>query len=171
MTALYRTLAAMILLLPVPAMAQQPGTPQYNSVFLPAHGVGDTRRVLPDRWGAWARGDDRTLGWTFSGRTREEAGQLAIADCTARGSQNCRVLEAFANACAAIAAGPDDRRFYISPRSQRVVGGRRLRHVAPTARSFSKDVRCHEGRALGSGLRRSRGAMGKDMCRLIQAVS
>ncbi|MCF5089101.1 DUF4189 domain-containing protein [Stenotrophomonas sp. PA-6-5C] len=131
MTSSYRILIATTLLLPMLALAQEAGTPQYNSVFLPAHGAGDTRRVLPDRWGAWARGDDRTLGWTFSGRTREEAGQLAIADCTARGSRNCRVLEAFANACAAIAAGPDDRRFYISPKSQRAARREALKACGP----------------------------------------
>ena len=51
MIALYRTLVVITLLLPVPALAQQPGTPQYNSVYLPAHGVGDTARTSVNRWG------------------------------------------------------------------------------------------------------------------------
>ena len=120
MIALYRTLVVITLLLPVPALAQQPGTPQYNSVYLPAHGVGDTAQSSVNRWGAWARGDDKRLGWTFSGRTEEEAGQLAVTDCTARGSQNCQVVKTFVNACAAVAAGPNNRRYYISTKSQRV---------------------------------------------------
>lgn len=120
MTALYRTLAAMILLLPVPAMAQQPGTPQYNTVFLPAHGAGDTARSSIDRWGGWARGDDKkTLGWTVAGRSEQEARALAVSDCERRGGNNCAVIETFVNACAAIAAGPTDRWYEISPKSLR----------------------------------------------------
>lgn len=116
MTARYRTLVAMILLLPVSAMAQQPGTPQYNTVFLPAHGVGDTSRPVVNRWGAWAKGDDGALGWTFSGRTEREARRLALEDCAARGVRNCKVEKTFDNRCAALAKSENDRRWQIAPR-------------------------------------------------------
>ena len=131
MTSSYRILIATTLLLPMLALAQEAGTPQYNSVFLPAHGAGDTRRAPPDGWGAWARGDDKTLGWTFSGRTEEEARQLAVADCIARGSQNCQVVKTFGNACAAVAAGPNARKYYITPKSQRAARREALKACGP----------------------------------------
>ncbi|MGE6335246.1 DUF4189 domain-containing protein [Stenotrophomonas sp. NPDC077659] len=102
-------------LLSMTASAQQPGTPQYNSVYLPGHGVGDTRPKAV-KWGAWARGDDRQLGYSLDGRTKEEAEALAVEDCSARGSKNCVPIDAFYNACVAIAAGPDDRKAVITDR-------------------------------------------------------
>lgn len=36
-----------VLVLPAAAQQPQPGSSEYNSVYLPAHGVGDTRRGPP----------------------------------------------------------------------------------------------------------------------------
>ncbi|WP_367381367.1 DUF4189 domain-containing protein [Stenotrophomonas cyclobalanopsidis] len=113
MNGVARIVIAFGLLLSAHASAQQAGTPEYNSVYLPAHGVGDTR-AAPVKWGAWARGDDRQLGYSLAGQTKEEAEALAVADCSARGSKNCVPIEAFSNACVAIAAGPDDRKAVIT---------------------------------------------------------
>ncbi|MGE6335133.1 DUF4189 domain-containing protein [Stenotrophomonas sp. NPDC077659] len=109
----------MVLLSPLTAVAQQAGTPEYNSVYLPAHGVGDTAAPRPVKWGAWAKGADRNLGWTFSANSEEEARALAIEDCEARGSYDCKVSQTFFNACAAIAAGPTARRYQISTKGER----------------------------------------------------
>ncbi|PJL09885.1 hypothetical protein B9Y66_12065 [Stenotrophomonas maltophilia] len=120
MTVMIRILLASCMLLPMVASGQQPGTPQYNSVFLPGHGVGDTARSSVNRWGGWARGSDqKTLGWTVSGRSEQEARALAVSDCEARGGNNCAVVKTFVNACAAIAAGSMDRWAEISPKSLR----------------------------------------------------
>lgn len=56
MTVMIRILLASCMLLPMVASGQQPGTPQYNSVFLPGHGVGDTARSSVNRWGAGREG-------------------------------------------------------------------------------------------------------------------
>ncbi|MBK0014140.1 DUF4189 domain-containing protein [Stenotrophomonas sp. S41] len=115
MSVLTRVVTFSVLFLSAAASAQQPGTPQYNSVYLPGHGVGDARPKAV-KWGAWARGDDRQLGYSLEGRSKEEAEALAVADCSARGSKNCVPIDAFHNACVAIAAGPDDRRASINVR-------------------------------------------------------
>ncbi|MBK0014137.1 DUF4189 domain-containing protein [Stenotrophomonas sp. S41] len=114
-------MVAMILLSPMAARAQQAGTPEYNSVFLPAHGVGDAKAPKPPKWGAWAKGADRNLGWTFSANSEDEARALAIKDCEARGSHDCKVSKTFFNACAAIAASANDRWYQISPEGERFV--------------------------------------------------
>lgn len=108
-------LIAMILLLPAITFAQQPGTTAYNTVFLPAHGAGDTLRPYVNKWGAWAKGEDGALGWTFSGRTEREARRLALEDCAARGIRRCKVEKTFANGCAALAKSTNDRRWQIAP--------------------------------------------------------
>lgn len=107
------------------SFAQQPGTPQYNSVFLPAHGAGDTRQS-PRKWGAVARGEDLQLGWAVNGDSEQQAGNLAVQDCLARGSSNCQVVQTFFNTCAAVVVGPSDRNFLSLP-------GRSLAKVRKTA--------------------------------------
>lgn len=92
------------------SFAQQPGTPQYNSVFLPAHGAGDTRQPAR-KWGAVARGEDLQLGWAVNGDSEQQAGNLAVQDCLARGSSNCQVVDTFFNSCAVVVVGPSERRF------------------------------------------------------------
>lgn len=134
MNAITRIFIILSLLAPMFASAQQPGSVGYNTTVLPAHGLGDTRRVVPDRWGAWAKGEDGSLGWTFSGRTEQEARQLAIDDCVARGSRNCVVSRTFVNACAAIAASPVDRRFQISAKGLRWVRREALKACGPDCR-------------------------------------
>ncbi|WP_414716012.1 DUF4189 domain-containing protein [Stenotrophomonas sp.] len=113
------------LLLSTGASAQQPGSVEYNTVFLPGHGVGDTRSPDPRiRWGALARGDDRALGYTLVGRTKDEAQALAVADCESRGSRNCVVLETFFNSCIAVTASlsdPSNRVAMMSPNGLRSV--------------------------------------------------
>ncbi|AWH48294.1 hypothetical protein C1925_03500 [Stenotrophomonas sp. SAU14A_NAIMI4_5] len=119
MISISRLILAVVFLSPLAALAQQAGTPQYNSVYLPAHGVGDTRAPKHSKWGAWAKGADANYGWTFSARSEEEARALAIEDCEARGSYDCKVAETFFNACAAIAANSTRRQFQITPEGER----------------------------------------------------
>jgi hypothetical protein len=60
-----------------PGEAQQPGTVEYNTVFLPANGLGDTRRAGPvNRYGAVALGRKGAIGFAAvpgSERTAEAA--------------------------------------------------------------------------------------------------
>ncbi|MBK0014138.1 DUF4189 domain-containing protein [Stenotrophomonas sp. S41] len=115
MSVLTKIVIVSTLFLSAAAFAQQPGSVQYNTVYLPGHGVGDTK-APPAKWGAWARGDDRTLGITFDGRTEDEAKALAVADCQAKGSKNCLPMETFFNTCALVAAGPSNRIIQTSNR-------------------------------------------------------
>ncbi|AWH48292.1 hypothetical protein C1925_03490 [Stenotrophomonas sp. SAU14A_NAIMI4_5] len=114
MIAVFRFMIASSILLGPMAFAQQPGTVEYNSVYLPAHGVGDTQRQSPNRWGAWAKGDGGMLGWTFEGRSEREARKLAVEDCSARGFRNCKVSRTFVNACAALAESDRNSWWQIS---------------------------------------------------------
>jgi len=87
--------------------AQQPGSVEYNTVFLPSHGVGDTTRANSvDRWGALASGDGKVLGFVIGTREEAEAKKLALADCVASGGKNCKVVTTFVNECVAVAAKP-----------------------------------------------------------------
>lgn len=68
------------------ANAQQPGSVEYNTVFLPAHGVGDTVRASPrDRWGrllpATVRFSDLSLA--LKERPRQRMWRWRIARPTA----------------------------------------------------------------------------------------
>ena len=54
------------------AVAQQPGSAEYNRVFLPAHGVGDTTPQI-QKWGAVARGG-RQHAWLVRWRRHREGG-------------------------------------------------------------------------------------------------
>mgnify|MGYP000857534064 CR=1 FL=1 len=67
------------------ADAQQPGTPAYNSQYLPAHGVGDTRRE--QLWGALARGAAGVLGWSVGATTESGASDEAVRDCASKGGR------------------------------------------------------------------------------------
>ncbi|MBK0014133.1 DUF4189 domain-containing protein [Stenotrophomonas sp. S41] len=123
MTVKLKLLAASLLFISVASFAQQPGSVEYNTVLMPAHGVGDTKSPRSGvRWGAYARGDDRTLGYTVGGRTEDEARALAVEDCKARGSTNCVAIKTFLNACIAVAAADINHRFAtMSPKGLRWV--------------------------------------------------
>lgn len=91
--------------LALPAAAQQPGSPAYNSVYLPAHGAGDTRpgpAVL--RWGAVVAGKGGVLGWATDSTSEEDAAQRAQRMCEATGALECEVIRTFANSCFAVAS-------------------------------------------------------------------
>jgi hypothetical protein len=89
------------------ASAQQPGSVEYNTVFLPGHGAGDTTRPSSlDRWGALASGDGKVLGFIVGTKEEAEAKKLALADCVASGGKNCKVVTTFVNECVAVAAKP-----------------------------------------------------------------
>ena len=95
--------ALFLLLLPGLSSAQQPGSAAYNSVYLPGHGVGDTRRPSLS-WGAFAISDENGWsGWALNASSEADAGLAAIRQCTERGGVNCRVSMGFANSCAAVA--------------------------------------------------------------------
>ena len=96
-----------------PAFAQQPGTPAYNQVFLPGHGVGDTRQ-RPMSWGSFARSNENSWsGWAVDATSENAARHAAVENCASRGGTNCAVLFTFANSCAAIAVS-DDESFWVS---------------------------------------------------------
>ncbi len=96
------------------AQQPQPGSAAYNSVYLPAHGVGDTRRApVVQRWGAVAIGKGDALGWSLDVDSAETAKASALEEClSSAGAKGCRVESVFANVCVAIATNPT--RFAIS---------------------------------------------------------
>jgi hypothetical protein len=91
------------------ALAQQPqpGSAAYNSVYLPAHGAGDTKRSNAVRWGALARTEKGSLGWTVDGGSEEEATAQALKECTSNSGEKCSIVFTFYNGCAAFAAGSE----------------------------------------------------------------
>lgn len=90
------------------AMAQQPGTVEYNTVFLPAHGVGDTRAPAEgDSWGAFAiaMGNEDGVsmtGWAINHATETQARNASLEMCDRRGGKDCVVDLVFMNQCAAV---------------------------------------------------------------------
>lgn len=83
------------------ASAQQPGSTGYNTVFLPAHGVGDTRQAA-EQWGAFASGKRGVIGWAVDGGSEAEASQLAMDGCRSQAGEECRVEFTFVNECAVL---------------------------------------------------------------------
>jgi len=88
--------------------AQQPGTVEYNTVFLPAHGAGDTRP--PTRrsvWGAFSiamldEGEVSMTGWAINYGSESEASQASLDMCARRGGKGCEIHLVFMNQCAAV---------------------------------------------------------------------
>lgn len=95
--------------------AQQPGTPQYNNTYLPAHGVGDTRAPnSQDRWGAYAVSTENHLtGFVSQERSEDEAGRAAVRMCQERGGGRCAVEFTVVNSCSAVATGDDSNGWAI----------------------------------------------------------
>ncbi|WP_312367802.1 DUF4189 domain-containing protein [Stenotrophomonas sp.] len=91
------------------AAAQQPGSAAYNSVYLPAHGVGDTQRNNNARqWGAFASGKHSVVGWTVDGSSAQDASDKAVAACEAAGGEDCGLEFTFGDQCAVVASGPEE---------------------------------------------------------------
>lgn len=97
--------------------AQQPGTPAYNSVFLPAHGVGDTRQGAPVQWGAFASGKRGAMGWVLNGASEDEASGQALSQCVSGGGEDCSVDFTFANECAVVATSSTNWHWLSGPSS------------------------------------------------------
>lgn len=94
-----------VLVSPAAAQQPQPGSSEYNSVYLPAHGVGDTRRgPAAVRWGAVVAGKGGVLGWATESASEEEAAQRALSMCDAAGALECELIRTFANSCFAVAS-------------------------------------------------------------------
>ena len=106
---------AAISVTPATTFAQQPGTPQYNNTYLPAHGVGDTRSSSrADIWGAYAVSTDNHLTGFVSRESSEgAAAQAAIDMCKERGGGNCVVEFTVVNSCSAVASGEDSNGWAI----------------------------------------------------------
>lgn len=84
--------------------AQQPGTPNYNRVLIPAHGGGDTRQSR-SVWGAFAISPvNQWSGWALTGASRDDAVSLATSRCQEKGGLDCEVKFVFADTCAAVAS-------------------------------------------------------------------
>ncbi len=108
------------------SFAQQPGSAAYNSVYLPANGVVDTRRPSLS-WGAFAVSDENGWsGWGLNADSEAEARAAAIEHCAERGGINCKVSVKFANSCAAIARN-ETRGYSAAGESLRVVRRKALR--------------------------------------------
>ncbi|WP_425491077.1 DUF4189 domain-containing protein [Luteimonas fraxinea] len=99
------------------AAAQQPGSADYNRVFLPAHGVGDTRQAHPDdRWGAYAVSETNGLTGFVTGHLSEgDAVRAATTMCAERGGGMCALEVTFVNECAAVATSSFKSRWAIEP--------------------------------------------------------
>lgn len=88
--------------------AQQPGTVEYNTVFLPAHGAGDTRTPISSQsWGAFSiamldEGEISMTGWAINHDTESEAVQASLEMCSRRGGIGCEINLVFMNQCAAV---------------------------------------------------------------------
>ncbi|MGV6490543.1 DUF4189 domain-containing protein [Stenotrophomonas rhizophila] len=90
-----------------PAGAQQPGSVEYNTVYLPGHGAGDVVATSAlDRWGAIATGKGDALGFVVGARSEKEARANAIKECSSGGAENCEVEDVFINVCIAVASSP-----------------------------------------------------------------
>ncbi|PBJ82587.1 hypothetical protein CMZ84_10560 [Lysobacteraceae bacterium NML93-0399] len=131
----------------VATSAQDPSSPDYHRVFLPAHGVGDTRQITGRRvWGASAVSEPDSSGVSLSGFSvgfehEQDARDAAITMCRQRGGNACTVELAFANNCAVVAASDSKS----SIRQARPL--RRARKAALAA--CGRDCRVlHEGCAL-----------------------
>ncbi|TDK30075.1 DUF4189 domain-containing protein [Luteimonas terrae] len=111
---LFRLAVAIIALSAGAVHSQEPGSQQYNSVFLPAHGVGDTqqpRRRLS--WGAFSvseadENEAALSGWAVGYQTEADASAAALMMCSERGGINCTINLAFANQCAAVATSDNE---------------------------------------------------------------
>ena len=88
-----------------PAGAQQPGTAAYNSVFLPAHGVGDTRSSgSSGRWGAVAASGVVSGAWV-NASDQQEAENAALQQCRENGGgDDCALVTSYSNPCVAVAS-------------------------------------------------------------------
>jgi len=92
-----------------PLLAQDPSSPSYHTVFLPAHNAGDTRAPGQSQsWGAFsiAASEEDTIsltGWAINHRTEEEARAAALDMCSRRGGKACEVDLVFVNQCASVA--------------------------------------------------------------------
>lgn len=108
------------------SFAQQPGSAAYNSVYLPANGIVDSRSPSLS-WGAFAISDeDGWSGWGLNAGSEAEARSAAIKHCAERGGVNCVVSVKFANSCAAVARN-ETRGYTAAGESLKVVRRKALR--------------------------------------------
>lgn len=87
--------------------AQQPGSGDYNRVFVPAHGAGDTGLHNPrNRWGAYALSPvNHWSGFVVGHRSEVAASRAAVEMCTQRGGISCVSESTFVNSCMIVATG------------------------------------------------------------------
>ena len=91
---------------PLVATAQQPGTPSYNSVFLPGHGVGDTRQRGRDNWGSVASSRNLSAIHVTGMRSKKQAERTVLGICEEQGGERCKIHRSFVNICIAVAENP-----------------------------------------------------------------
>ena len=100
--------ALLMAAMPLASYAQQPGSVDYNRVFLPAHGAGDVKQPRLS-WGSFAMSDANSLsGWGLNAASEKEARNQALSVCAQRGGTDCEVLFVFADSCAAIAVNDSE---------------------------------------------------------------
>lgn len=103
------------------ALAQQPGSPAYNTRVLPAHGLGDTKQNAPNRWGAFAASlPDGASGVGLDKPHQAIAEEDAMAQCRDSGGTNCEVSFVFLNQCAAVASTATEHAWARGMSSQKV---------------------------------------------------
>ena len=99
-----------------PQMQQQlppsdPSSSQYNSVYLPSLGQGDTVRPDPrgrweDRWGAIAADAKKgKIGTAVDVASKRMAERMALAACKGDGGTDCRIKITYTNQCVAMVVG------------------------------------------------------------------
>ncbi|WP_312236657.1 DUF4189 domain-containing protein [Stenotrophomonas sp.] len=124
------------------AQQPQPGSVEYNTVYLPAHGVGDTRRPNPgNRWGAVATGRGAVIGFMVGARSESEAKRAAIGDCVAAGGRECLAEEAFVNSCAVVTMNSSQFSWSIADPKKRSAEWLRTRALSKCGTEDCKIIR------------------------------
>ncbi len=110
--------AALLLMLSSAAWAQMtpqqqanlppsdPNSPQYNTVYLPSlENAAPPQERWADRWGAFSSASSGVSGGVQDMASKRQAEKSALAECKAKGGNDCRVDIVYYNQCGAVASG------------------------------------------------------------------
>jgi len=111
---------------PLAANAQQPGTPSYNSVFLPEHGAGDSSQRGRDNWGSVASSRNLSAINVKGMRSRRQAERTVLGICEEQSGERCKIHKSFVNTCIAVAESPTEM-------------GSRISHSRETSADFRRE--------------------------------
>jgi hypothetical protein len=86
----------------------QPNSPYYQGPADSSTTRPEAAPIYADRWGAFALdADTGSAGFSTDATSKTRATNAALADCSADGSKNCKVLTSYYNQCASIAQDPN----------------------------------------------------------------